>query len=160
MFEADEKRSNVTTAEVPGYSGLSKPKTILIADDNELVRTMIRHPLERGTDCAVCAEAADGTDAASKAKELSPDLIILDVRMPDLNGIEVAGNLRYALPKIRIVLVTIYAEDIERNLTSLFRIDAVLRKANSLTELTAHVTSLLADRQFYFMIPGETSSAI
>jgi hypothetical protein len=54
MFEADEERSNVTTAEVPGYSGLSKPKTILIADDNELVQTTIRHALERDTDFAVC----------------------------------------------------------------------------------------------------------
>jgi DNA-binding NarL/FixJ family response regulator len=87
-------------------------------------------------------------------------LTILDVRMPDLNGIEVAEILRYALPKTRIVLVTMYTEDSERNLTSLFRIDAVLCKANGLTELTAHVTSLMVARQFYFMIPGETSSAI
>jgi DNA-binding NarL/FixJ family response regulator len=65
--------------------------------------------------------------------------------MPGLNGIEVAGILRYALPKVRIVLVTMYAQDIERNLTSLFRIDAVLAKAEGLSELTAHVTSLLAD---------------
>jgi DNA-binding NarL/FixJ family response regulator len=67
------------------------------------------------------------------------------VRMPGLNGIEVAGILRYALPKVRIVLVTMYAQDIERNLTSLFRIDAVLAKAGGLSELTAHVTSLMAD---------------
>jgi DNA-binding NarL/FixJ family response regulator len=126
-------------------SVLSKPKTILIADDSELVRNMIRQALERDTDFAICAEAENGTDAVSKARELSPDLIILDVRMPGLNGIEVAGILRYALPKIRIVLVTMYAEDIERNLTSLFRIDAVLAKAGGLTELTAHITNLMAD---------------
>ena len=135
----------MTTAEAPGDSGLTKPKTILIADDSEIVRTMIRQALERDTDFAVCGEAANGTDAVSMARELSPDLIILDVRMPGLNGIEVAGILRYALPKIRIVLVTMYAQDIERNLTSLFRIDAVLAKAGGLTELTAHVTSLMAE---------------
>ena len=128
-----------------GDSGLHKRKTILIADDNELVRTMIRQALERDTDFAVCGEAVNGTEAVSKARELSPDLIILDVRMPGLKGIEVAGILRYALPKIRIVLVTTYPQDIERNLTSLFRIDAVLAKAGGLTELTAHVTSLMAD---------------
>jgi DNA-binding NarL/FixJ family response regulator len=135
----------MTTAAVSSSSLLNKPKTILIADDSELVRTMIRQALERDTDFAICGEATDGTDAVSKARELSPDLIILDVRMPGLNGIEVAGILRYALPKIRIVLVTMYAQDIERNLTSLFRIDAVLAKAGGLTELTAHVTSLMAD---------------
>jgi DNA-binding NarL/FixJ family response regulator len=124
---------------------LSKPKTILIADDSELVRNMIRQALERDTDFAICGEATNGTDAVSMARELSPDLVILDVRMPGLNGIEVAGILRYALPKVRIVLVTMYAQDIERNLTSLFRIDAVLAKASGLSELTAHVTSLMAD---------------
>jgi DNA-binding NarL/FixJ family response regulator len=145
MFVAQREESNVTTATESSDSVLNKPKTILIADDSELVRTMIRKALERDTDFAVCGEAVDGTDAVSKARELSPDLIILDVRMPGLNGIEVAGILRYALPKIRIVLVTMYAQDIERNLTSLFRIDAVLAKAGGLDELTAHVTSLMAD---------------
>jgi DNA-binding NarL/FixJ family response regulator len=139
------EQTHLATHAVSGASVLSKPKTILIADDSELVRTVIRQALERDTDFAICGEATDGTDAVSKAKELSPDLIILDVRMPGLNGIEVAGILRYALPKIRIVLVTMYAQDIERNLTSLFRIDAVLAKAGGLTELTAHVTSLMAD---------------
>ena len=145
MSMVHREPSNVTSANLLGHSGLNKPKTILIADDSELVRTMIRRALERDTDFAVCGEAADGTDAVSKARELSPDLIILDVRMPGLNGIEVAGILRYALPKVRIVLVTMYAQDIERNLTSLFRIDAVLAKAGGLSELTAHVTSLMAD---------------
>jgi DNA-binding NarL/FixJ family response regulator len=142
---ADWEQSDMATNAAWGDSGLHKRKTILIADDNELVRNMIRQALERDTDFAVCGEAVNGTEAVSKARELSPDLIILDVRMPGLNGIEVAGILRYALPKIRIVLVTMYAQDIERNLTSLFRIDAVLAKAGGLTELTAHVTSLMAD---------------
>jgi len=147
MFMVHREQTNVTTHAVSGASVLNKPKTILIADDNELVRIMIRRAIERDTEFEVCGEAVDGTDAVSKARELSPDLIILDVRMPGLNGIEVAGILRYALPKLRIVLVTMFAEDIERNLTSLFRIDSVLSKTNGLTGLTAHVTSLMADRQ-------------
>jgi DNA-binding NarL/FixJ family response regulator len=150
----------VISAKLPGHSTLNKPNTILIADDDELVRTIIRRAIERDTDFTVCGEAADGTDAVSKAKELSPDLIILDVRMPGLNGIEVAGILRYALPKLKIVLVTMYAEDIEKNLTSLFRIDAVLTKAGGLTELTAHVTKVMADRQFYVVIPSESLTEI
>jgi DNA-binding NarL/FixJ family response regulator len=143
--DGSSEQINVTTHALPGDSVLNKPKTILIADDSELVRAMIRQALERDTDFAICGEATNGTDAVSMARELSPDLLILDVRMPGLNGIEVAGILRYALPKLRIVLVTMYAQDIERNLTSLFRIDAVLAKAGGLAELTAHVTSLMAD---------------
>ena len=52
-----------------------------------------------------------GTDAVSKGKDPEPDLIILDVRMPGLNGVEVAGILRSAWPKTRFVLLTMYAED-------------------------------------------------
>jgi two-component system nitrate/nitrite response regulator NarP len=145
MYVSNREQTNVTRHAASCTSVLSKPKTILIADDSELVRNMIRQALERDTDFVICGEATNGTDAVSMARELSPDLVILDVRMPGLNGIEVAGILRYAFPKVRIVLVTMYAQDIERNLTSLFRIDAVLAKASGLSELTAHVTSLMAD---------------
>jgi DNA-binding NarL/FixJ family response regulator len=147
-------------SQVAGPFSIEQTKTILIADDNELVRTMIRRTLVRDTDFTVCGEAVDGTDAVSKAKELSPDLIILDVRMPGLYRIEVAGILRYALPKLKIVLLTMYAEAIEKNLTSLFRVDAVLTKTGGLTELTAHVRKVMADRRFYVVIPSESLTAI
>jgi DNA-binding NarL/FixJ family response regulator len=139
---------NVIPTETSGrHSAFARRKAILIADDSKMVRTLIRQELERDTDFEVCGEAVDGAEAVSKAQELSPDLIILDVRMPGLNGMEVAGILRYAQPRIRIVLVTLYAEDIGNNFTSVFRIDAVLTKANGLTDLTAHVRNLLTDRQ-------------
>ncbi len=66
MFMVHREQSNVTTAAVSSASVLNKPKTILIADDSELVRTMIRQALERDTDFAVCAEAADGTDTGGQ----------------------------------------------------------------------------------------------
>ena len=130
-------------AVLPSQPRLSKPRTILIADDNERVRAVIRQALERETSFKVCAEATDGTYAVSKAKELEPDLVILDVRMPGLNGVEVAGILRYALPRVRIVFVTMYADDITESLTSVFHIDAVLSKASGLTKLVENVESLL-----------------
>ena len=147
MFVIGWPQENPMTvaAVLPRKPGLVKPKTILIADDNERVRTVVRQALERETSFKVCAEATDGTDAVSKAKELEPDLVILDVRMPGLNGVEVAGILRYALPKVRIIFVTMYAEDITENLTSVFHIDAVLSKASGLTKLVENVESLLAE---------------
>jgi DNA-binding NarL/FixJ family response regulator len=140
------------------HRGLNKRKTILIADDSEMVRTIIRQALERETDFEVCGEAVDGTDAVSKAKELSPDLILLDVRMPGLNGIEVAGILRRALPRIRIVLVTMFAEDIEKSFASFFRIDAVVSKVGGLANLTTVLTNILANEQQDSAAPGETLS--
>jgi DNA-binding NarL/FixJ family response regulator len=135
-----------------------KRKTVLIADDDEMVRTIIRQTLERDTDFRVCGEAVDGTDAVSKAKELSPDLIILDVRMPGLNGIEVAGILRHAQPKIRIVLVTMYAEDVAENFVSLFHIDAVLAKTDCLSGMTAVVTNLLSEEPSDIAAPSEVDA--
>ena len=144
-----------------GYSSApDRRKTILIADDSEIMRAIIRQAIEQGTDFQVCAEAVDGIDAVSKAKDLSPDLILLDLRMPGLNGIEVAGIVRHALPKTRIVLVTMYAEDLQKHFLSLFRIDAVLAKADGLADLTACVTRLLADRHPEIVIPPETLKAV
>jgi hypothetical protein len=72
---------------------------------------------------------------------------------------EVAGILRYALPKVRIALLTMYAEDLGKYFTSLFRIDAVLAKSNGLVDLTALVTDLLSDRQLDAAPPDETLTA-
>lgn len=125
-----------------------------------MVRSITREAIERDTGFVVCGEVGNGTDAVSKAKELSPDLIVLDVVMPGLNGIEVAGILRYALPSIRIVLLTMYAKDFDKSYLSLFRIDAVLAKANGLTDVTTLITSLLVDREPNIATPGDTLRTI
>jgi CheY-like chemotaxis protein len=131
-------------AAVPGQLGSNRPRTILIADDNERVRTIMRRSLERETDFKVC-EATDGEEAVAKAKEVSPDLAILDVRMPGLNGIEVAGILRYALPKIRIVFLTMYADDLSESVTEVFQVDAVLSKTRGLAQVVENVENLLVE---------------
>ena len=127
-----------------GHSELYKRRRILIADDSEMVRTKIRQALERGTDFQICGEATDGVDAVAKAKELTPDLILLDVKMPRLTGLEVAGILRRALPEIRIMMVTMYAEELNKKLTSVFGIDAVFSKSEGAAKLIERVENLLA----------------
>jgi two-component system, NarL family, nitrate/nitrite response regulator NarP len=142
------------------HSALDKRKTILIADDSKIIRTKIRQVLERDTDFVVCGEADNGSEAVGKAKELAPDLVILDVRMPCLSGIDVAGVLRHALPRTRSVLLTMYAEDVGPNLVSLFRIDAVLAKTDGLADLGAQVTRLPTDRADDVATPRETMGAV
>ena len=127
-----------------GRSGLNKPRTILIADDSEMVRAKIRQALERETDFEICGEATDGVEAVAKAKELTPDLILLDVKMPRLTGLEVAGILRRTQPRIRIMMVTMYAEELNKTLTSLFGVDAVFSKSEGVTKLIERVENLLA----------------
>jgi DNA-binding NarL/FixJ family response regulator len=136
--------SNVPPTDAAGPSGLNKPRTILIADDSEMVRAKIRQALERETDFEICGEATDGVEAVAKAKELTPDLILLDVKMPRLTGLEVAGILRHTQPRIRIMMVTMYAEELNKKLASLFGVDAVFSKSEGVIKLIELVENLFA----------------
>jgi len=78
---------------------------ILVADDNSMVRTYITELLT-DTPWRVCCEAADGSDALQKTRELKPDLVLLDVSMPGTNGLEIANIIRQELPAIKIVVAS------------------------------------------------------
>ena len=84
------------------------PKSVLIVDDHEAIRRELRRLFQSLPGFIVCEEAVDGADAISKAEQLSPDLVILDLAMPEMNGLEVAGALRYMLPKATLFLLTAY----------------------------------------------------
>src|SRR2546422_42124 len=83
------------------------PKRILIADDHLAVREGLRSLIDPDPDFEVVGEAADGQDAARKALELRPDLILLDNSMPGMTGLEVARMLRTNLPETKIVFLTL-----------------------------------------------------
>jgi len=84
------------------------PKFVLIVDDHEAVRRELRRLFASQTEFLVCGEAADGAEAISKAEQLSPDLVILDLAMPEMNGLEAAGALRFMLPDATLFLLTAY----------------------------------------------------
>jgi DNA-binding NarL/FixJ family response regulator len=79
---------------------------ILIADDSEIVRRGIRGLLSAETTWEVCGEAVDGADTLRKARELLPDLILLDISMPGVNGLKAAGILRHEVPKAKILVMS------------------------------------------------------
>ncbi len=83
-------------------------KRILIADDHESVLRRIRALLESEPDWEVCGEAVNGREAIAKAKELEPDLVILDFAMPRLNGLKAAAEINRFLPEVPIVMFTMY----------------------------------------------------
>jgi CheY-like chemotaxis protein len=85
------------------------PKLILIVDDSEMVRTAVRHFLEDQSAFEVCGEAVDGLDALEKVQYLSPDLIILDLTMPRMNGFQTARQLRATMFGAPIILFTVSA---------------------------------------------------
>jgi DNA-binding NarL/FixJ family response regulator len=85
---------------------------ILIADDHEVVRAGVRGMLASQPDWDVCAEAEDGRRAIALAVVLKPDLAVLDVAMPGLNGIDVTRRLRSLLPKTRVLVLTMHQQEI------------------------------------------------
>jgi DNA-binding NarL/FixJ family response regulator len=84
---------------------------LLIADDHAVVRAGLRALLESRKGWQVCAEAADGRDAVEKATKHKPDVIILDIGMPLLNGVEAARRIRKALPQSEILILTMHESD-------------------------------------------------
>ena len=83
-----------------------KPLRILIADDHELIRDGLRARLEKHEGWSVCCEAVNGRDAVRLAGELQPDVVILDVSMPELNGIEATRQIRKVCPKAQVLILT------------------------------------------------------
>ena len=106
------------------------PKCILIVDDSHVIRSATRHFLETQTEFAVCGEATDGIDAIEKTRHLTPDLIILDLAMPRMNGLEAARKLRAMSVKAPIILFTMYADVLPQEETTEAGISAVVSKTD------------------------------
>jgi DNA-binding NarL/FixJ family response regulator len=84
---------------------------ILLADDHEVVRKGIRSILERRPDWEVCGEAATGRKAVEMAADLSPDVVILDIGLPELNGLDAARQIVSALPATEVVVLTVHESE-------------------------------------------------
>jgi DNA-binding NarL/FixJ family response regulator len=82
------------------------PVKILIADDHEIFRRGLRSLLESHPDWEVCGEAVDGQEAVERFKALRPDVIVLDVGMPRLNGLEAAELIRKEVPDAKVVILS------------------------------------------------------
>jgi DNA-binding NarL/FixJ family response regulator len=87
-----------------------KPVRVLIADDHEVVRQGVRALLEGQAGWVVCGEASTGREAVAKAVDLQPDIVVLDVSMPELNGLEATRQIRRAVPA-KVLILTVHESD-------------------------------------------------
>lgn len=122
---------------------LGKHKHVLVVDDSFTVRQVLKRYLSTRGDVVVCGEAVNGREAVQRAMALRPDLVLLDLAMPEMNGAEVASVLKGAMPETRIILFTMYRDNIGKYLTSAAGIDFVLSKPDGVTKLAAAIDTAL-----------------
>jgi DNA-binding NarL/FixJ family response regulator len=119
------------------------PECILIVDDDPNIRRHTRSFLERETPYSVCGEAVDGLDAIEKALELRPDLIILDMSMPRMNGLQAARILKTMMSEVPVILFTLHAGAILLSEVQSAGVSSVVSKSDGFDGLRRQVDSLL-----------------
>jgi|SRR5579862_532949 len=125
---------------------MSTKKSILIVDDSSVVRAAVRALLKPHLEFEVLAEAVNGQDAVNMAERLEPDLIILDLSMPVMNGLEAAALLIKMLPEVRIVLFTAHdGPEVERQ-AKMAGIHAVVSKNHGSPTLVTQAKALTAEQ--------------
>jgi len=92
-------------------SEAGEPIRVLVCDDHDLFRKGLRMVLEAEEDIVVVAEAADGEQAVARVEELAPDVVLMDVRMPRLGGIDATRIIRQLFPTTRIIVLTVSDEE-------------------------------------------------
>lgn len=121
---------------------------ILVADDHEMLRRGVRSMLESEAGLRICGEATDGIEAVEKALSLKPDLVILDINMPALNGLAVVRQILRARPETKILIFTVH--DSEQTAQESFHAGAhgFLSKGKAGRDLIAAVKAVLAGKEF------------
>ena len=119
------------------------PSRILIVDDSAAVRKLIRRCLESTPGWQVCGEAANGKDAVEKAEEIQPNLVVLDLSMPVMNGLEVARILKKLMPEVPLIMFTSFITHRLKQEALAAGISKVIMKEGPLVDLVSAVRSLI-----------------
>lgn len=122
---------------------------ILVADDHEVVRKGLVSLLQQQPDWQVCGEAGDGREAVEKAAQLKPDVVILDIGMPSLNGLEAARQILKTNPSARVLILTLHDSDqVVRDVLNAGA-RGFLLKSDAARDLVAAIEALRRDKTYF-----------
>ena len=122
---------------------------ILLADDHTLVRQGLRRILEEQPDWQVVAETGNGRDAVRLAAELHPDVVVLDIGMPQLNGIEAARQVSRRLPSARVLILSMHADEVHITKAVEAGASGYLVKDSADSELVKAVTAVAQGASYF-----------
>jgi two-component system, chemotaxis family, chemotaxis protein CheY len=118
-------------------------RSILIVDDNAFIRKALCKVFTREGDFDICGEAENGRDAIEKAKQLRPDLIVLDLSMPVMNGLDAARVLKRLMPKVLLIMYSAFGDGYVEQQASLLGVSAVVSKSEPATTVVGAARRLL-----------------
>jgi DNA-binding NarL/FixJ family response regulator len=122
---------------------------ILIADDHAMVRDGVKNLLKQNKDYAVVGEASSGREALDQYETLKPDLIILDISMPDMNGMDVSREILAADPSANIIILSMYDDEDYISRCLEFGVKGYVVKNESSSELDYAIKSILQGKNYF-----------
>jgi DNA-binding NarL/FixJ family response regulator len=126
-----------------------KTLSILLADDHDLLRRGVKSLLQSRADWEVCCEAHTGREAVSKAEKMKPDIAILDISMPDLNGVDAAKRIRKVSPRTEVLILSShYSDQLVRDILEAGA-RGYVRKSDSDRHLVIAVETLAKHQPFF-----------
>ena len=120
-------------------------KTVLVVDDNEVVRKVVCRLFMSEEDFELCGEAKDGLEAIEKTQQLHPDLIVMDLSMPVMNGLEAARVIKKIMPSVRIIMFSEYSDILDEEKARFAGISALVSKSQQASTLIARARSLFTE---------------
>jgi DNA-binding NarL/FixJ family response regulator len=128
---------------------------ILVADDHDITRRGLKHLLTSRAGWEICAEAKTGREAVALAEQMTPEVVVMDISMPDLNGLEAARRIRKQLPKTEIVILTLHFSDqLVRDIVEAGA-RAYIMKGDAERDLVTAVEAVANHRSFFTAQAGD-----